>query len=117
MLSPQDTATRETKLLDGLWASAADPAGSGRIDGWWRHPVGGARPVAVPASYNDLFADRTDHDLVDDACLVADRRHDRARRTSTGQDSVIWSAQSAWCLPVYRAPWNPPSTARTSPPT
>ena len=57
MLRPQDTATRERKTLDGLWRFAfdAERRGSGRrvVDG----PAADAREVAVPASYNDLFAD------------------------------------------------------------
>ena len=32
MLRPQDTATRETKRLDGRWAFALDPDGVGRAE-------------------------------------------------------------------------------------
>ena len=54
MLRPQDTATRETKRLDGLWAFALDPEGwGGRRDG--RRPLRDARPMPVPASFNDIL--------------------------------------------------------------
>ena len=67
MLRPQDNPAREAKRLDGLWDFAVDPTGVGRRQAWWRGPLPAARPVAVPASYNDLFADRAVHDLVGDA--------------------------------------------------
>jgi beta-glucuronidase len=67
MLRPQDSPTRERKRLDGLWRFALDPAGRGRDDGWWRGPLREARDIAVPASYNDLFADAAVRDHVGDA--------------------------------------------------
>jgi beta-glucuronidase len=58
MLRPQDTTTRETKNLDGLWQFSLDTDGAtGRDAGWFRGDLPGARPMAVPASYNDLLAD------------------------------------------------------------
>ncbi len=57
MLRPQDTATRERKSLDGLWRFAFDADGVGRGEEWWNGPLPDAHEVAVPASYNDLFAD------------------------------------------------------------
>jgi beta-glucuronidase len=67
MLRPQDGPTRERKRLDGLWRFALDVAGEGREAGWWRGPLRGAREVAVPASYNDLFGDAAVRDHVGDA--------------------------------------------------
>ncbi len=57
MLRPKDTATRERKSLDGLWRFALDPESEGRGEKWWSGALKGAGEVAVPASYNDLFAD------------------------------------------------------------
>ena len=57
MLRPQDTATRERKSLNGLWRFAFDAEGVGRGEEGWSGPLADAREVAVPASYNDLFAD------------------------------------------------------------
>jgi beta-glucuronidase len=72
MLRPQDGPTRERKKLDGLWRFALDPGGTGRGDGWWREPLPDAREVAVPASYNDLFADAAVRDHVGDAWYQTD---------------------------------------------
>ena len=66
MLRPQDTATRETKRLDGIWSFAADPAGVGRVEGWWRQPLRDARRMPVPSSFNDVLVDPQLHDLVGD---------------------------------------------------
>jgi beta-glucuronidase len=67
MLSPQDSATRERKNLDGLWRFRLDPAGEGRDAGWWRDRLSEAREVPVPASYNDVFADAAARDHIGDA--------------------------------------------------
>jgi beta-glucuronidase len=67
MLRPQDSATRERKRLDGIWRFALDPGNRGRDEGWWRGPLRGARDIAVPASYNDLYADASVRDHVGDA--------------------------------------------------
>ncbi len=67
MLRPQDTATRERRNLNGLWDFAFDPDGVGRTEGWHRSPLArrpGARQMAVPASYNDLFTTRETHDHI-----------------------------------------------------
>ena len=66
MLRPQDTDTRERKSLDGLWDFRLDPDGVGRQDGWWRGPLADARPMAVPASFNDLVTDLETHNFVGD---------------------------------------------------
>jgi beta-glucuronidase len=66
MLRPQDNGVRETKRLDGLWSFAVDEAGVGRDEGWWRADLPDARPMPVPASYNDVVVDRDVHDHVGD---------------------------------------------------
>lgn len=64
MLKPIDTATRETKSLNGLWKFAPDtPFTSAPISSsaaasdteFWKAPLPGTRECPVPASYNDLF--------------------------------------------------------------
>ncbi len=60
MLRPQDTTTRETKRLDGLWDFRVDRDGQGRDEGWSLGTLPGARKMAVPASYNDLVLDPAD---------------------------------------------------------
>ncbi|MFT4307171.1 MAG: beta-glucuronidase [Microbacterium sp.] len=57
MLRPQDNAARERKRLDGLWRFLVDRDGVGRSEGWEREPLHDAVPMAVPASYNDVFVD------------------------------------------------------------
>jgi beta-galactosidase/beta-glucuronidase len=66
MLRPQDTATRETKRLDGLWSFTADAAGVGRTEGWWRATLPDARRMPVPSSFNDVLVDPALHDHVGD---------------------------------------------------
>jgi beta-glucuronidase len=66
MLRPKDTATRERKSLDGLWAFAVDDGGVGRTEEWWRRPLPGRAEVPVPSSYNDVFADASIRDHVGD---------------------------------------------------
>jgi len=67
MLRPQDTATRERKSLNGLWAFRLDAAGAGRTEGWWRSKLAEAREMPVPASYNDIVPDLKVRDHVGDA--------------------------------------------------
>lgn len=66
MLRPQDNGIRESKRLDGLWEFAIDPAGVGRTQEWWRGPLPGARPMPVPASFNDIAIAPEVHDHVGD---------------------------------------------------
>jgi beta-glucuronidase len=67
MLRPQDTATRERKSLNGLWAFRLDAAAAGRAEGWWRGRLADAREMPVPASYNDIVPDLKVRDHVGDA--------------------------------------------------
>jgi beta-glucuronidase len=62
MLRPQDTPTRETKRLDGIWDFTIDAAGTGRAAGWWGGPLPGAQAMPVPSSFNDLPVDPKVHD-------------------------------------------------------
>jgi beta-glucuronidase len=66
MLRPQDTSTRETKRLDGIWSFATDAAGTGRAQGWWRRSLPDARRMPVPSSFNDVLVDAALHDHVGD---------------------------------------------------
>lgn len=54
MLRPKDTAARERKSLNGLWAFRLDPRGEGRAAQWWRSELTEAREMPVPASYDDV---------------------------------------------------------------
>jgi beta-glucuronidase len=67
VLRPQDGPTRERKSLNGLWCFRLDPEGAGRTAGWWRAPLAEACEMPVPASYNDVLADRAVRDHVGDA--------------------------------------------------
>ncbi|WP_129337557.1 beta-glucuronidase [Cellulomonas endophytica] len=67
MLRPQDTATRDSKRLDGVWDFRLDAAGDGRREGWAAGPLPGARPMPVPASYNDVLVGSVGRDHVGDA--------------------------------------------------
>ena len=66
MLRPQDTATRETKRLDGRWAFALDPDGVGRSEEWFAGSLRDARVMPVPASFNDIAADASVRDYFGD---------------------------------------------------
>ena len=54
MLRPQDSATRQTVRLDGLWRFAIDDPG---VPAPWSGPLDTDLEAPVPASYNDLFTD------------------------------------------------------------
>jgi beta-glucuronidase len=66
MLRPQDTTTRETKRLDGIWSFAPDAAGVGRAQGWARAVLSDSRRMPVPSSFNDILVDPKLHDHVGD---------------------------------------------------
>ena len=72
MLRPQNSLTREVRRLDGLWRFRIDPDGAGRDERWWSAPLREARLVPVPASYNDVLADRQIHDHVGEAWYQQD---------------------------------------------
>ncbi|MEU1799734.1 beta-glucuronidase [Streptomyces sp. NPDC019937] len=61
MLKPRATATRDLVNLDGLWRFAVETDATSEP---WRGRLPGTLDVAVPASYNDLFADPAVRDHV-----------------------------------------------------
>ncbi|HQE32928.1 MAG TPA: beta-glucuronidase, partial [Propionibacteriaceae bacterium] len=67
MLRPQDTATRETKRLDGIWSFRQDVAAEGRDQRWFAGPVPEAGSMAVPASFNELTTDSAVREFSGDA--------------------------------------------------
>src|SRR5271154_5088398 len=66
MLRPQDTSTRETKRVDGVWDFTPDGAGVGRTQRWWRTTLPDPKRMPVPSSFNDVLADPQVHDHVGD---------------------------------------------------
>jgi beta-glucuronidase len=66
MLRPQDSNTRERKSLNGLWQFRLDSEGEGRSAEWFDQPLSESRPMAVPASFNDIAADATVRDYFGD---------------------------------------------------
>ena len=59
MLYPQTNSFRQRKDLSGYWDFRIDEQGLGESDGWSRGFSG--HPIAVPASWNDQFADLRDY--------------------------------------------------------
>lgn len=59
MLRPQDTRSRERKQITGLWDFCLDPEDVGVERQWFKGPLPGACKMAVPASFNDIFPDRS----------------------------------------------------------
>lgn len=57
MLRPQDSATRETKSLVGIWRFRPDAEGLGRRRRWYADDLPGGIDMPVPASYNDIVPD------------------------------------------------------------
>lgn len=55
-LRPQSTLTRSTITLDGPWLFQPDFTDEGEAAGW-SHGLPAPRPIAVPASWNDQYAD------------------------------------------------------------
>ena len=60
MLYPQSNALRQRVTLPSFWDFRPDPAAEGKAAGWAEGFTGG-RPIAVPASWNDLFDDVRDY--------------------------------------------------------
>lgn len=60
MLYPQSNLFRQTIDLSGLWDFRFDPEDQG-TGGGWSEGLSEARPIAVPASWNDQFADWRDY--------------------------------------------------------
>jgi beta-glucuronidase len=66
MLRPQDNAVRERKSLNGIWDFRLDPTGDGRHERWFAGTLTDARPMPVPASFNDIAADAAVRDYFGD---------------------------------------------------
>ena len=64
MLRPQDTATRDTKCLSGMWDFAFDPEDRGQTERWFTQLLPERTEMAVPASYQDLSTDPATRDYV-----------------------------------------------------
>jgi beta-glucuronidase len=58
MLKPQDSPTRELVNLDGLYRFKVDTDRAGLRDGWQNQRLDTELEMGVPASYNDVFADK-----------------------------------------------------------
>jgi len=98
MLRPRETETRERKPLDGLWRFALDADGRGREEEWWKQPLAPARDIPVPASFNDVFADRATRDHVGDVWYQTSARIPKGwqgerivlRFDSATHSAVVW---------------------------
>jgi beta-glucuronidase len=86
VLRPQDTATRERKQLDGIWAFRLDAEGVGRDGRWFAAALPAAADMAVPASFNDVTADAAVRDHVGDIWY---QRTVRVPRGWAGQRVVL----------------------------
>ncbi|WP_423181967.1 beta-glucuronidase [Arthrobacter sp. NyZ413] len=64
MLKPQANSMRELVNLDGLYAFKVDVHRSGHTEEWFKRPLRSDLEMAVPASYNDIFADQAIRDHV-----------------------------------------------------
>lgn len=67
MLKPQSTPTRELVSLDGLWKFGL-VTGNLEQERPWAKPLSKPLECPVPASYNDIFVDRSIHDHVGWVC-------------------------------------------------
>jgi len=66
MLFPQESETRETKELSGIWQFRVDWKGEGYTKGWFQHPLERTIPMPVPSSYNDITQDPEIRDFIGD---------------------------------------------------
>ena len=64
MLKQQNSPTREIVNLDGLYDFKIDSDRVGHTTGWQRRPLETDLEMAVPASYNDVFASKDIRDHV-----------------------------------------------------
>lgn len=60
MLYPQQNANRNLLNLSGIWDFQIDPDEIGEANGWY-NGLDDARPMAVPASWNDIYDDLHDY--------------------------------------------------------
>ena len=64
MLGPRTSASRTITSLDGVWDFTIDTDNSGIDNEWFASPLPDARPMPVPASYNDITTEPAVHDHV-----------------------------------------------------
>lgn len=57
MLYPIENKVREVKNLSGIWNFKVDTDNTGLSEKWYENPLTETVPMAVPASYNDVFTD------------------------------------------------------------
>lgn len=60
LLYPRQNRYRNVQDLSGLWRFQLDPDDTGEAEGW-HNGLPSPRPIPVPASWNDLFADARDY--------------------------------------------------------
>ncbi|MGN6405259.1 beta-glucuronidase [Sinomonas sp.] len=95
MLKPLITPTRDLFSLDGLWAFALDTKVGAEP---WKSRLDTHLEAAVPASYNDLFADQEIHDHVG---LVWYQRTVRLPRGWAGERIVLRFDAATHAAAVY----------------
>lgn len=86
MLAPRWTISRTARKLDGLWDFAFDLDSRGLAEQWWRATLPEARPMPVPASYNDLVVERHEREHVGDVWY---QTHVVVPATSRGRRTVL----------------------------
>lgn len=64
MLYPIENKVREVKNLNGIWNFKIDYDNVGIEECWQKGPLKEGIPMAVPASYNDLFTEEKDKEHV-----------------------------------------------------
>ncbi|PHP52804.1 beta-glucuronidase [Actinomyces ruminis] len=72
MLSVRNSASRDVMSLDGVWRFQLDSGDVGQTEGWFAAPLPAARPMPVPASYNDVTIEPEIHDHVGPAWYERD---------------------------------------------
>lgn len=64
MLYPVENKVREVKNLSGIWNFKMDYDNVGIQEQWQKKPLKDTIPMAVPASYNDLFTEEREKEHV-----------------------------------------------------
>lgn len=99
MLYPQENELRELRDLSGVWHFKIDWEDVGLDQAWFAAPLTGEiREIAVPSSYNDLYADRRMREHVGavwyerEVCVPASwtGRHLLLRFDAAAHHSTVW---------------------------